>query len=810
VFEDDRRIRDLEGRLTSAPPVKRGSSGLEDLETLAELYLRADSYVPALETLESLLARPELAGRDDPRRLAIEVKTVECLRRQGRFGDAAERAGRALADAGPEGAPEIRVRLGLERVDALTHLSRYEEAKVLARAALQVVRQIGDRELLASALTRSGNLWMRLGDWARSRELLEEARGLYATLGLEAQMAHVENSLGILHKNLCEWAVATHYLRDALARERRLGRFAQVAVRLQNLGLVHLKSGDWTKAQEACLEARKIFRQVGNQWGLTATALSLGMLARLAGRAGEARKLLEEALESALAAGMLREEALAREFLGDLAASEGDAHRALEHYRTALTLAERTAPVGDIVTEVLRRMGEAHLALGELEAARAAIDRCREVCNLLEDRYEAAVLHRVRGLLFERQGDREEALREWRTAANLLGEMGERFERGRALFLLARHEVNPAEARKGAYRASACFAEMGAESWLAEVEAWLAQAMAEHAPAGAAIPGRPRLSARRRAESHGMIGVSRGLTRALDLAERAAATDLTVLVTGPSGTGKELIARAIHERSGRRDRPFLPVNCGALRAELALSQLFGHRRGSFTGAHADATGLVEAAHTGTLFLDEVGELPLDVQVTLLRFLERGDYMRVGDTTIRRADVRIVAATHVDLRDAVAAGTFRADLFYRLNEIEIILPPLAERMEDVLPLAHHFLRLYGGEANAAISAEAAECLTGYTWPGNVRELENCVRRVLALRDGDGPLGAGELSAHLGQLRPGSVSSARRSPWVQREQVLSALARAHGNKSEAATFLGVSRKTLYARMRRLGIALDEGDR
>jgi DNA-binding NtrC family response regulator/tetratricopeptide (TPR) repeat protein len=807
AFEDDRRIQDLEGRLISAPRVQEAGSGLDDLESLAELYLRADSYVPALETLHRLLKRPELAERSDVRRLALEVKVSECLRRQGRYGDAAERSERAFAATGPGTPPEIRVRLGLERVDALTHLSRYEEAKTLARTLLKSVREIGDQELLAAALFRSGILWMRLGDWVQSRELLEEARGLFSMLGIEAQIANVENALGLLHKNLCEWALAQHYLRDALARDRRLGRFSQVATRLQNLGIVYLKSGDWSKAHDQFTEARKVFRQVGNQWGLTTTALSLGIHSRLVGRLEESRKLLEEALEGALAAGMLREEALAREFMGDLAMAESDAHRALEHYRTALTLAERTAPAGDIVSEVLRRMAEAHIHLGELDAARAAVDRCREICNLLEDRFEGAVLHRVAGSLFLRQGEREEALREFRTAVNLLSEMGERFERGRALFLLAQNDADRGSARKAAYRASACFAEMGAEDWLADVEEWLAEGIAERTGSAKPTGRRQRLFARRKAESHGMVGISRGLARALDLVERAAATDLTTIITGPSGTGKELVARAIHERSGRRDRPFLPVNCGALRAELALSQLFGHRRGSFTGAHADGTGLVEAAHTGTLFLDEVGELPLDVQVTLLRFLERGDYIRIGDTSIRHADVRIVAATHVDLRQAVAESRFRTDLFYRLNEIEIVLPPLVDRMEDVLPLTHHFLRLYSGEPEPGITPEAANVLTAYKWPGNVRELENCVRRVLALRDETNePIRADELVPHLGQLELGEMQRLR-AP-AERDEVLSALTRAGGNKSAAAAYLGVSRKTLYARMRRLGISL-QGD-
>jgi DNA-binding NtrC family response regulator len=634
---------------------------------------------------------------------------------------------------------------------------------------------------------------------------MEEARSYFVQLGDEEKIANLNAMLGILHKNLCEWAIAVHYLRDALDRDRRLGRFAMVANRLQNLGIVYLKSGEWSKAHDSFVEARQIYRQVGDQAGLANNALSLGTHARLVGRFEDSDRLLSEALERALGGGWGREEALAREFLGDLAFDRRDARRAVESYRGALAIAERIAPTGDIVTEVLRRLGEAHLALGDVASAKDAIDRGRKVCALLDDRYEGAVLHRVAGLLHAASGDREAAIHEWQTGVNLLGEMGERYERGRVLFLLAQHVTDPVEARKLSYRASACFAEVGAENALAEVEKWLHERGSTGETAPATDPRRPRLAARRQAEKAGLVGVSKGLSRVLDLVDRAARTDLTVIVVGQTGTGKELVARAIHERGDRAGRPFLPVNCGALRSDLALSQLFGHRRGAYTGAHTEGTGLVEAAHTGTLFLDEVGELPLDVQVTLLRFLERGDYIRLGETAVRHADVRVIGATNVDLRRAVAEARFRADLFYRLYEIEISLPPLSERKEDILPLVHHFLRLYAGESAPRLSADAASLLTGYSWPGNIRELENCIRRALALR-GDGPaLEAEDLIVHLDQL-PSGDSFAAVDSLDERSELLAALDRAGGNKSRAADLLGVSRKTLYSRMRRLGIPLE----
>jgi transcriptional regulator with PAS, ATPase and Fis domain len=285
------------------------------------------------------------------------------------------------------------------------------------------------------------------------------------------------------------------------------------------------------------------------------------------------------------------------------------------------------------------------------------------------------------------------------------------------------------------------------------------------------------------------------------VARRAAATELSVLLTGETGTGKELIARTIHSLSPRAARPFLAVNCGALRPDLALSQLFGHRKGAFTGAHAEGIGLAEAAHGGTLFLDEVGELPHDVQVTLLRFLESGEYLRLGETQVRRADARVIAATNRELRGSDGERMFRRDLLFRLNEIEIRLPSLRERREDILPLARHFLAFYGGLEGPQLGAEAEGVLLAHAWPGNVRELENVMKRVAALHAGDRTIGAGDLLPFLSEVR-GSCAAAAPD---ERGAILAAYERSGGNKSRLAEILGVSRKTLYARLKRLGIDL-----
>src|SRR5512139_977486 len=237
---------------------------------------------------------------------------------------------------------------------------------------------------------------------------------------------------------------------------------------------------------------------------------------------------------------------------------------------------------------------------------------------------------------------------------------------------------------------------------------------------------------------HGLVGSSAGMREVGRMIDAVAYSAATVLVTGESGTGKELVARALHQKSPRKSQPFVALNCGALTETLLESELFGHVKGAFTGAQRDQKGLFDAADGGTIFLDEIGDIPLSTQVRLLRVLQEGEVKRVGSTDPIRVDVRVIAATHRDLPRLVKSGRFREDLFYRLNVINIPLPPLRERAEDIPLLAHHFLRRYAerlGKRIRTLSPEAMELLCGYRWPGNVRELENAIERAVVLCRGE---------------------------------------------------------------------------
>ena len=290
-----------------------------------------------------------------------------------------------------------------------------------------------------------------------------------------------------------------------------------------------------------------------------------------------------------------------------------------------------------------------------------------------------------------------------------------------------------------------------------------------------------------------------------------ALSDATVLISGPSGSGKELVAREVHRRSLRHAELFAAVNCGALAEGLLESELFGHRKGAFTGAHRDREGLFEVAHSGSLFLDEIGEMSASLQVKLLRVLETGEVTAVGDTRVRRLDVRVICATHRDLTQEVAAGRFREDLFYRLHVFPIQVPALADRVTDIPALVKHFVRVLAGECGLAVPTISPEALAGLVqlpWPGNVRQLMNWVQRALLLSSEQGRIEAEHLGSVVPLAGPSQASAQTGSlkeqlATVERKLVSDCLARHAGNRTRSAAELGITRQALLAKLKKLDL-------
>lgn len=348
---------------------------------------------------------------------------------------------------------------------------------------------------------------------------------------------------------------------------------------------------------------------------------------------------------------------------------------------------------------------------------------------------------------------------------------------------------------------------------------------------GAALPRLPLTSAEPApaaepvALSHGMVGDSPPIRHLLHLVRKVAASQSEVLIRGESGTGKELLARALHETSPRAGKPFVKVHCAALAPGLLESELFGHVKGAFTGAHRDKVGRFQLAHGGTLFLDEIGDIDLNVQTKLLRVLQEMTFERVGDSEPIQVEVRVIAATHQDLEALIAAGRFREDLYYRLNVISLTIPPLRERREDIPELAQHFLRVYGprsGKLDVQIDDDALVRLRAYDWPGNIRQLENVIERAVvlaegpvvlesdlppevreALPEGSEPNGDGAATPPV-YSRRGVLAERADRDRREREQLVRALAVAKGNKAEAARALGLARSTFISRLKKHGLS------
>jgi two-component system response regulator HupR/HoxA len=302
-----------------------------------------------------------------------------------------------------------------------------------------------------------------------------------------------------------------------------------------------------------------------------------------------------------------------------------------------------------------------------------------------------------------------------------------------------------------------------------------------------------------------LIGAQTGLRRAVELAGRVLESDTTVLLLGETGTGKELFAHLIHDNGPRRTARFVAQNCGALPESLLESELFGHTRGAFTGAAADRRGLFEEADGGTVFLDEIGEMSPAMQLRLLRVLQEGEVRRLGASTPRKVNLRVIAATNVDLDAEVEAGRFRRDLYYRLNVFPIRLPPLRERTEDIPALADHFLRLHRERARRAvpsIAPEALRCLRAYPFPGNVRELENEVERALALAEDGRPIGPEHLSERVrhGAAAAGTPLTLNEAIEQLKRRMLEDALRECGSKTRAAERLGLTRQSLQQMLRR----------
>lgn len=669
----------------------------------------------------------------------------------------------------------------------------------MPRVALKEVATVLRKRSAVDALTAEADLVVgmacfRSGHYKWATERFLRAAAYYRLVGQKARLAHALGDLALVYKNQGHHREALKYLDEAtqLLGSRRLPRTR--LGQLTNRGVCFLQLGELRKARTSFKSAESLASDTGNRYLHIGILNNLGHIYRMEGRLSEARICHERALVTAQSEGAQRKECLSLEYLGETALEEGFLEQALSYLNRAYSLARAISGRGDLVAGILRRRGEVYSALNRRAPALKDLHRARELCKARGQRRERVLVDRA--LMFlESEGPDELSVRA-RTVTREFESLRDRFELSRTVCLIvASGTLRPAGEKwlsLAVERAKRYYDSL--EMW-----AWRDRLVEKPGLGEFDSEGEP---------TNDLASASPVFATALDEARIAARSAAPALILGETGVGKEVLARSIHRWSDRGDNRIVAVNCGAIPEALVENELFGHVRGAFTGAETKKQGLVETAHGGTLFLDEIGDVPPSVQLRLLRFLDNGEYRRVGDVETRRADVRVIAATNRNLRKLAADGLLRVDLLYRLSVFTIKVPPLRERPEDVIPLAEHFLY----EASARTlrwSPDTKAHLLAYEWPGNIRELKNVCQYAAAKAVGRSVAARKDLPAHL----VGSVDSDnlwttrsifdRERRELERSQIVRALKQTQGNISRAAGLLGMNRNRVARKIREYSI-------
>ena len=725
---------------------------------------------------------------------------------------------------------------------AATHVSLMRLIRIVEGAALwrlnrvaESVEQLGslrmelltqpDSSLLAMCTLNLSTALLLGGDRAEAFEMALDALVTARRRGDEYWAGLSQLNICFVERQLCRWESAADAARGAVEVFEALGNLHQLNHARRSLALVLWKRGRLTEALEVSERAIEGSASTRND---VQKAYSLQLKALILMHRGEIREAsealaqcpdLSEPCEHSRAA------LLKKEFEGDCSMEVGDVSAALAAFEALYPRAAALVPRGDIVAELRRRRAECYLLLGDPARAHAgaleAITHTRE----LGDRYEEAATYRIAALAAAALGRPDEAKKHFTQGFAYYDDIETPYEWGKLWMSYgdwlcgeqSAHYRDLSGAHEAYRAAEQHFEQMGAEHKLTEARARIAK-LAElmkaegEALSESALKARPRRRPRadrelqQRAqwafETFGLVTRHRPLLDMLEQVSRVAASDLPVLVLGESGTGKELVARGVHFVSGRTGR-FVEVNCSAVPASIMESEFFGSSHGSYTGSTRDRTGLLEDAHLGSFFLDEIGEMSLDLQSKLLRFLETGRVRRIGETDGRQVDVRLIAATN-RAHDKLKTGSgFREDLYYRLAHAVIEMPPLRERGDDVELLLDHFLDKFCDEARkpVALSPAAREKLLACTWPGNVRQLRALIHRFVLQSPAGHVVSPREIPADDAAAAPRNFLEEMEGQ--EKRRIQEALERAHFVKADAARFLRMSRTTLIGKMKRYGI-------
>jgi transcriptional regulator with AAA-type ATPase domain/Tfp pilus assembly protein PilF len=707
---------------------------------------------------------------------------------------------------------------------ALRQLGDYKTALSKAQKAFAIYKATGENKRIAKIQYTLGNIYLALGDVGNAKDEFRDSLATYKRIDDEEGILSVLNILARIYFNQSEFETAIRYLSDCIHRCDKIGGKTMKARLFGNLGRIYLLIGKWKEAKENLQISLELNKLDNNLINICCSYLSLGYVSYLLRDFSQSNRYLEDAIKLIFENNYTREFAIYHEYAGELEFAQGNYGKAKNHYLDCIGIMEKIAPEGDMISQSYRLLAELQIAEKQYDEALSSCDKALKVATSLGEKIEIGAIHRALGQIYTAKHQKEKAEENFEKSISILEQIGAKFELGKAYLETLRSDAFGYVDRIAYYaRGREIFRELGSDYHIGKITLIFCEFLAESGEYEKAETyfndserifrslneerdltlvqdlkrriskwlGEPDSSDGSRRSEHrfsDIITQDAHLLALLEQARKFKDSDISILLEGETGTGKDLLAQVIHNESRRKNKRFVKVNCAAIPESLLESELFGHKKGSFTGADKDKRGFFEEADGGTIFLNEIGDLPLRLQAKILDVIEDKEVTRVGEVQPRKVDFRVIAATNRDLSEEVNKGNFRQDLYHRLNVVKLKLPALRERRQDIPLLMKYFL------TDSDLGIHSADfdfqpCLE-YHWPGNVRELKNEFRKcssISELIEGMSRLGKTIVKSTSGKLAE-----------IEKAEILEVV-KSTTNRSEAAALLGISEATLYRKIR-----------
>jgi len=723
------------------------------------------------------------------------------------------------------------------------NLGKYQEAVIEGEKGLSLLKDTTENRLIAETELILGKIFLSLGNFKSAELFLQDAVATYRRIGNQKEIINVYNIIARIHFLKSDFLKAVEILNEALQSSRKINENKLTARFASNLGRAYTFLGLWDKAEENLLVGLKYNQEKGTELDLCRDRLSLGFLSMLKRNFDESERYLGSALVIISKNNLRRELAIYYEYSGELAFQKGQFKLSEQQYKDAIEIGNEIAPEGDIINQAYRLLAELQLSKKEYVKALYSCEKSLNVSLSLGDRLEEGAIYRIYGQIYSAQGEKEKSVEYFNKSISTLQEISAKFELAKAYLEAGKSTSFDYYQRLGfLLNAENEFHILGVSYYIAQVNVAIAVLLLENQELDRVpvfldraenlfkeandekglikivrirqnlqeIKTRKFLSTETEKKSFStqIITKNSQISNILEKIHQIKDSDVNILLDGETGTGKDLFARFIHDSSNRKDKKFVAVNCSAFPESLLENELFGHRKGAYTGANQDQSGRFDEAEGGTLYLDEIADVPLHIQVKLLRATENKEITKLGDNKPKKIDVRIISSTNRDIKKTIKDGSFRQDLYYRLNTININIPPLRERKEDIPLLIKHFLRELNVPDEFIKSIENPFNLTKFLeheWSGNIRELENEIKRIVVLSGGDKCRFCQLLkSFNQEQDEPeNSFSLPDRVSQFEKNQILNALLQTNWIQTKAAELLGIHESVLRYRMKKLGI-------